>query len=254
MNSYKEIPWLTYRNDIIDFLNLGKDRNPVYGLLEVDITKVSHIFSEREKQGNKSNSIITYLLWCFGQAVKSHPEIQAIKKGDKLILFDDVDIAMMVEKSLREEKKIPVPHIFRSVQNKSYHEINDELQNVKNRGFNEVRKRKKSPIFSALPNFMRLFILRRLLKSPVKSKEAFGTVALTSLGMVMDNRRFWPIPIGPYPCTIASGGTYTKRETDGEKIMLCLTFCIDHNLTDGAPGTRFSKTLINLLESGEGLS
>ena len=46
MNSYKEIPWLSYRNDIIDFLNLGKDRNPVYGLLEADITKVSNIFSE----------------------------------------------------------------------------------------------------------------------------------------------------------------------------------------------------------------
>ena len=96
-------------------------------------------------------------------------------------------------------------------------------------------------------------LLKKILGDPIRAKEALGTVALTSLGMILKNRRFWPVPIGPYPCTIASGATYTKKETDGEKIVWCLTISIDHNLIDGAPGTRFAQTFIDLMESAEGL-
>src|SRR5437762_7142025 len=49
------------------------------------------MFKERNRSGNKNNSLTAYLLWCYGQAVKKHPEVQAFKAGAKLVLFQDVD-------------------------------------------------------------------------------------------------------------------------------------------------------------------
>ena len=253
MNTYKEIPWPVYRNDIIDFLNLRKDKNHANALFEVDITKITKIISERRLKESTTMAMIAYLLWCYGQAIIKHPEIQGFKKGKKLILFDDVDISMIFEKTLPDGRKVPVPYIFRSVQQKSFDEINAELNSLKDKDLSELNKRKKSPLFRALPSFIRIFILKILLRDPMRSKQLLGTVAFTTLGMTVRNRKFWPVPIGPYPCSIASGASYRKKGANGEETIWCLAISFDHNVNDGAPAVRFGQTLINLLESGEGL-
>jgi pyruvate/2-oxoglutarate dehydrogenase complex dihydrolipoamide acyltransferase (E2) component len=253
VNSYKEIEWPAYRSDIIDFLNLRKDQNHASAIFEVNITKASEIISGLSKHGSITNAMIAYLLWCYGQAVKKHPEMQATKKGKKLILFDDVDVTMIFEKSLPDGKKVPVPYIFRSVQNKTYTDLNTELTGLKDKDLSELSKRKKSAFFRALPEFARLLILKTLLQDPTRRKEALGTVALTTLGMTVRNRKFWPVPIGPYPCMISSGASYRRPGAGGEETVWCLTITFDHNLNDGAPAVRFGQSLITLLESGEGL-
>lgn len=250
MNTYKELPWHPIRNDVKDFLDLSRDRNIIYAMSEIDITKIHNIFEERKKTGNEANSLVTYLLWCYGQAIKKHPEIHAMKIGKKVILFDNVDIAMMIEKDLPNGKKLPFPYIFRGVQNKSYAELNTELRKVKEQNLETLVKKKKSLIIRWLPRFLRMYLIKKRLKSnPLIAKEVLGTVAMTSLGMVLKDRRFWPIPLGPFPCILGSGATFT----DGEKKFLCITIGLDHNLIDGAPGARFGQTLIDLMESAEGL-
>ncbi len=250
MDLYKEKPWHSYRDGIVDFLNLRKSGNPAHASFEVDFTRATNIISERRKQGDKSNSTIAYLLWSFAQSVKQHPNMQGIKKNKKIILFDDVDIAMMFEKELPDGEKVPVPYIFRAMQNKSYTDICKELVNVKNKDISEFNRKKKSTLFKGLPGFMRVFILKSIIKDPLKRKTALGTVAYSTLGFSIRNRKFWPVPIGPYPCAIGSGSTYTE----GEKIKWCLTISFDHDMNDGAPVVRFGQTFINLMESGEGLN
>ncbi len=252
MDSYTEKPWLSYRNDIIDFLNLRKDQNPACAIFEADITKATQIIT-KHKDRNPSNSTLAYLLWCYAQAIKKHPEMQAIKKGKKLILFDDVDITMIFEKTLPNGEKAPVPHIFRSVQNKSYADIKAEILSLKDKDLSEINKRKKSRFFKVLPAFLRMSILKMALKDPVRRKQALGTVAFTTLGLTVRNRKFWPVPIGPYPCSIAAGSSVIDKGIQGDKNIWCLTISFDHNMNDGAPAVRFGQTFINLLESGEGL-
>jgi pyruvate/2-oxoglutarate dehydrogenase complex dihydrolipoamide acyltransferase (E2) component len=248
MNSFKEIPWLKHRDDVVDFLDLAHDRNFVTANSEADITKISKLFKERKQRGIKSNSITAYLLWCYGQAIRQHPVIHAIKFRNNLILFDDVDIALVIEKE-HEGQKVTYPYIFRSVQDKTFEDLNAELNRARNFDFAEIKKSKKSLIIKSLPKMLRMYILKRLLKDPVKAKMVLGTAALTCLGMVAANRRFWPVPYGPYPLVVATGGHYD----DGEKKFLCLSFSVDHNIIDGAPVARFGKTLIGLIESGSGI-
>lgn len=254
MNSYTEAKWLSYRNNIIDFLNLRKNKNHIHGMFEIDITKVSKIISERKINENRSNAKIAYLLWCYGQAIRRHPEIQGIKNGKKIILFNDVDIAMTFEIPILEMIKVPVIYIFRSVQHKTYKEIIDELVSLKNKDLFKLNKTMNNSFFRALPGSLRVFIRKTLLRDHIRFKNELGTVAYTSLGQTLRNRKFWPIPIGPYPCLIASGSTYIRSDPDGEKIIWCITISVDHNIIDGAPAVRFSQTFINLLESAEGLN
>jgi pyruvate/2-oxoglutarate dehydrogenase complex dihydrolipoamide acyltransferase (E2) component len=196
------------------------------------------------------SSIMPYMLWCIGQATKEHPEMHAIKKNNKLIIFEDVDISMMIEKTTNAENKMPVPYIFRGVQNKSYEEIRKELKEAKEKDFKELSKRrKKSKIYKMLPAFVRLFILKKILSDPFRGKNALGTIALTSLGKFVKNRKFWPIPISPYPCSIATGSIFSEESKGIEKKTLCLTIIVDHNIIDGGPAARFSQTLIDYLEN-----
>jgi len=255
---YKVKEWPSYRNDIIDFLSLSKDRNPIVGIFELDITKASAIFDEQQdEQKNEPNSIMAYLLWCIGQAIKAHPEVQAMKKGNEIILFDDVDISMMIEKDTgvkNGNQKMPVPYIFRKVQSKSYKEVNQELQDAKSKDFKTLNKRrKKSKLYKKLPRFIRLAILKKALSDPFKSKKALGTTALTSLGMFVKNRKFYPIPIVPYSCGVAAGSIYSTKEGEQIKKNMCITVTVDHNIVDGGPASRFTQTLFDIVEKAEGL-
>jgi pyruvate/2-oxoglutarate dehydrogenase complex dihydrolipoamide acyltransferase (E2) component len=251
---YSERIWPTYRNDILDFLELGKSRNPVYALVEADITRASRILAERRDRGVRGNSTVGYLLWCIGRAVRKHPEIHAIRRGRKLILFDDVDIALMVEKTLPGGERVPIHTIFRAVQKMPYSQIAAQLRSIKEKDFSELMIWERTRAFlRTLPAFLRVAILKLFFLSPRRTKRSLGTVALTSVGMILRDRRFWPIPIGPYPCLIASGAAYTASGSDGERTMLCLTIGVDHNLIDGAVGARFVQTLVELLEGATGL-
>jgi pyruvate/2-oxoglutarate dehydrogenase complex dihydrolipoamide acyltransferase (E2) component len=77
-----------------------------------------------------------------------------------------------------------------------------------------------------------------------------GTVAFTTLGMTIRNRKFWAVPIGPYGCMLAAGSAFTNSE---KRMGWCLTLNLDHVINDGAPAVRFGRTFIQLVETAEGL-
>lgn len=253
MNSYAVKPWLQYRNIISDFLNLHPDRNMVHANFEVDISKMSGLIAERKARVHTNLCHLAYLLWCYAQAVKQHPEMQGMKYKNKLFVFDDVDISMIFEKTTPEGQKVPVPYIFRGSQNKTYDELLLELVSINSKTLGEMYLRKKSSFYKMLPQFLRLFILRRALSHPLKWKEALGTVAFTTLGMTIRNRKFWPVPIGPYGCMMAAGSAFSHKDERGRREGWCLTFCFDHDINDGAPAIRFGRTFIQLMESAGGL-
>jgi pyruvate/2-oxoglutarate dehydrogenase complex dihydrolipoamide acyltransferase (E2) component len=253
MEKYNTIPWTQIRNDTQDFLDLAKGRNFVQGISEVDITALYSKFKDRKKKGIKNNSLTVYILWCYGQAIKKRPELQGIRQKNELVIFEDVDIAMMFEKTMPNGKKQPFPYIFRGVQNKSFDQLSEEMLKIKNLDLTTIRKQKKSLIIRWFPKKLRMFVLRKRLENAKQSKEVLGTVALTSLSMIMGNRIFYPLPLGPYPCTLAMGGVYNKPSVNGERKVLCLSICIDHDISDGAPVARFGNDLIALIENSSEL-
>ncbi|HEY8401189.1 MAG TPA: 2-oxo acid dehydrogenase subunit E2, partial [Cytophagaceae bacterium] len=215
------------------------------------------VIANQQKKDRKAYSLIAYLLWCFGKVIGEHKDLHAMRQGKKIVMFDEVDINVMLEKTLPGGIKIPVAYIVRSVNKKSYIEIHDELREAMKKDLSDNKIVKARRKIATYPGFIRKLIWRRIEKNPVLHKKHRGTAAFTAVGMFTGNRAFWASPDSPFPCTIAAGSMYDKVVyVDGElskRNMWCLTLIVNHDIVDGAPATRFGDRFCSLIESGEGL-
>ena len=127
---------------------LGRRRHIVHGLIEVDVTKVRNFIKEHKSKTGESLSFTAYVILCLSKAIEKHPHMHAYRNWrNQLVIFEDVHINSMVEIE-RDGKKIPIPHIFKAVNRKSY----DDLHN-------EIRSTKKNPRRTAESNFMEWFLV-----------------------------------------------------------------------------------------------
>jgi pyruvate/2-oxoglutarate dehydrogenase complex dihydrolipoamide acyltransferase (E2) component len=84
-----------------------------------------------------------------------------------------------------------------------------------------------------------------------------GTVGITSVGMFAKCHGGWGFAPIMYGLGLIVGGT-ARKQTEVEKRIelreiLNLTVMFDHDVIDGAPATRFTHRLVELIESGYGL-
>lgn len=255
-SSYQEKDWPPLRNLIVDFLSSSARQHNISGFFEVDITSIKEKIAVQQKEDRKAYSFVAYLLWCYGQTVDLNKEIHAFRKGKKLVLFDDVDINFVLEKRKKDGSKIPVAYILRAANKKTFIEINDEIRLAQKSDLvnNEIVKKRHQ--LSKYPRWIRQYFWRKIEKNPLLHKKHRGTVGLTTLNMMSSNRPFWAHPITPMPCTIAIGGIFNKpKYINGvleERKIMCATITVNHDITDGAPATRFGEAFCQMVESPEG--
>jgi hypothetical protein len=172
----------------------------------------------------------------------------------QLILFDDVDVNTMIEIEV-EGRKIPLPHIFRAVNKRTYREINHEMQTARTEGgrgeTGTVMRR-----FALLPRFVRAPFYWLTTSNPHREKEFAGTVLMTAVGMFGEGGG-WGIPLVSHTLNVTLGGIAEKPGVVQDRIeireYLSLTLSFDHDIIDGAPAARFAERLKGLIESGYGL-
>jgi len=185
-----------------------------------------------------------------------------LKKGKKkLYRFDDVDISITVEKTIKGEK-VPLPVIIRKTNEKTVEEITREIRDAQAEAVDEdillgVKKEEKfKRIFTSLPKFIRNITYWRFGRNPLLLKDFAGTISLTSVGMFGDLTG-WAIPIGVQPLMFSLGAITKKPSVIEDKIeireILHTTILFDHDIIDGAPAARFSAKLKVLIEEGFGL-
>ncbi|MBD3350219.1 MAG: hypothetical protein GF364_01915 [Candidatus Lokiarchaeota archaeon] len=264
-NSFEMIPFSKMRQVVVDVLYHAKRRHTVWGLFEVDVTETRKILAEYKKKHEKSITLTAWMIFVISHALGKYPRMQAIRKGrNKLIIFDDVDINLIVERTIKN-KKIPTSYVLRAANRKSLAEINEELYEVKNvKGDNMALETKKSSAgklntIANLPGFIRRLIFGYILRRPKLKKKFYGTVGITSVGMFgQGTHGGWPVQITPHNISFALGALGRKPGIIGDKIAireyLCITVAVDHDLIDGGPGTRFLKKLHTMLESSYGLN
>ena len=86
-----------------------------------------------------------------------------------------------------------------------------------------------------------------------------GTVGITSVGMFSEGHGGWGLALAamPYSLSLVVGGIAWKPAVVAGRIepreILNLTVMFDHDLIDGAPATRFTHRLVELIQSGYGL-
>lgn len=99
--TYEEREFPTFRNPTVDTLDQGHKKHHVPFLFEVDVTEGRKYLHELRARTGEAISFTGWVMSCIGKAVSNHKFIHALRKGGRrLILFDDVDISVVVESSV----------------------------------------------------------------------------------------------------------------------------------------------------------
>jgi pyruvate/2-oxoglutarate dehydrogenase complex dihydrolipoamide acyltransferase (E2) component len=247
----------------LNALHLSGPTNWMYGLLEVDVTVPRQFIAEHKARTGKTLSFTGFLVYCLARAVDENKEVQAYLKGRKqIVIFDDVNVGVMVEHKDGERTAL-MGHIVQAANRKTYQEIHQE-----------IRSAQSAPVPSSrgMPTWFRSAMLlpwplSRLVKAlmafatrrdPTIRVAASGTVFVTAVGMFGKGHSGWGIATTPHSLGLVVGSIAWKPAVIEGRIeprqILNLTVLFDHDVVDGAPATRFTRRLVELIESGSGLA
>ncbi|UYP44514.1 hypothetical protein NEF87_000799 [Candidatus Lokiarchaeum ossiferum] len=255
--SYTTIPWPKIRTFVTDYLEMGMKKHNVHGYGEINVTVPKSIIKTIYAETNEKISFTAYFVHSLAKAVGEHKMMHAMKRKNKLVIFDDVDVVTIIERDING-MKYPQSHIIRKADKKTLREINDEIRSVQQNpspqnGFKKLDK------FVQLPRFIRRMLWRYLMNHPKKQKESMGTVGVSSIGM-FSRQKGWGIPIALPTLSFTLGGIYQKKFSSRDskhnsqfENQLCYTMTVDHDIIDGAPAARFVTRLSNIIEDAESL-
>jgi pyruvate/2-oxoglutarate dehydrogenase complex dihydrolipoamide acyltransferase (E2) component len=269
IGSFDEHTFPRFRTATIDTLDWGRKRHHIPMMLEVDVTAARDALRTQKAQTGEAISFTGWIIKCLAQAVGEYPHIHAVRKGRrKLILFRDVDVAIVVERTVSTggaSKTLPMPYVIRKANEKSLAAIHAEIRSAQQApiaaGATQVGAAQAAwmlRLFNMLPKPARdLIVWRRLQRDPFFMKRMMGSVSVTAIGMVGHGGIGWGIPVGIHPLLVAVGGISPRPIMVGDRLAmrehLGLTVLFDHDVTDGAPVARFIGRLQELMESGYGL-
>ena len=252
---YKIEPIPRMRRFVFDAGQMGRRRHIIHGLIEVDVTLAREALRVHKAATGEALSFTAYVIACLGRALELNEHLYAHRDWrNRLIIFDEVTVTAMIETEVRG-KKIPLPHIFKAINKKSFREIHTEM-----------RASQKAPAASSegrfmrwityLPGFLRRGFFQVVIKFPTLLPEISSSVLVTAVGMFGEGGG-WGIPMSNYTLGVTVGGIVKKPGVVGDQIAireyLDLTLSIDHDIVDGAPAARFTSQFKSLIESGYGL-
>ena len=235
----------------------------MYGLLEVDVTIARQFIEERRARTGEQMSFTAYLTFCLARAVDENKEVQAYFKGHKqLIVFDDVDVGLMIEHKIGDRPAL-MGHTIQGANHKTYMQIHQEIRSVQS---------KPAPASRGMPSWLqRAFLLppplsgwfgalfdMAMRRDPTIFTSMAGTVGITAVGMCGEGQGGWGLAPLTHGLNLIVGGISRKPAVIEDRIepreILNLTVLFDHDIIDGAPAARFTRRLVELIESGYGLA
>lgn len=256
---YQELEFPLYRRLVIDLGDQAKKKSTIYGLVEFDITETIKKIRQQRIKTKSPLSLTAYIIFCIGKAVEANKQIHGyLSRKNKLICFDDVDCCLPIEINLNDHL-FPFIHILRSINKRSYQDIEQEIRYAKEAGIKNPEYQKQQNImrwFLRLPSFMRKLFYGQIIRDPQRFKKHMGTIAVTAVGMFGAGSG-WGLGLLNHTLEIVIGGNSQKPHYIKGKIekreFLSITIVVDHDVVDGAPGARFAKDLKDLVEKGYGL-
>jgi hypothetical protein len=265
--AYDIVPFPPLQHQMTDWLELNRRRHTMYGLIEVDVTDARRAIRAYRVRNDTPLSLTAFIIYCLARAVDEDKTMQAYRRGRRqLALFPDVDVGIMVERELNGAK-IPVPHIIREANAKSLDQIQQDIRTAQQENPAAVAvsslPRWLQPLlvrglsaWLMLPAALRRLVWTWMIRDPDRRTRLTGTVGVTAVGMFGCGTG-WGIAPMEHTLALVVGGLARKPGMVGARIeareYLCLTLALDHDLINGAPAARFTRRLIQLIESGAGL-
>ena len=254
-DGYTIVRFSRMRSIVRTIARLARHKYIMRGLVEIDVTRARQSLREHKARTGESLSFTAFLAACVGHTVEMNKRVHAYRNWrHQLVLFDDVDINIQVERD-RQGQKFSLPYIVRGANRKTVRAIHEEIRAAQARpvGGREV---KAATWVTLLPSFVQQMLFWVASKSPHLLTQNIGTVELNSIGM-FGNRGGWGIHVPFHTLSIVVGGIARKPGVVDERIeireYLYMTINFDHDMIDGAPAARFTQQLIDLIESGYGL-
>jgi pyruvate/2-oxoglutarate dehydrogenase complex dihydrolipoamide acyltransferase (E2) component len=246
----------------LNILDLPRPTHPMYGLLEVDVTLIRKFIAEHKADTGETLSFTGFLAYCLARAVEEHKAVQAYRKGHRqLAMFDEVDVGLMIERQIGE-KQVLSGYVIQDASHKTYRQIHDEIRSAQ---FTPIDPNEEIPRWF-LTVMLLPWPLSRLVKTilgwitrrnPTIPVSMTGTVGITAVGMFGRGHSGWGFEVTRHSLDLVVGSTSWKPAVVDGKIepreILDLTVVFDHDVIDGAPAARFTKHLVELIESGYGL-
>lgn len=268
-NNFEEIKIPATRKAVVDVLDQGLKRHYTPAFIEIDVSKARQLLKERKRTDAERTSFLSWVVKCVASSVESNKKVHALRhKKNKLILFDDVDISVVIERKNPdvEKESIMLPYIVRNANSKAISEIFSEIYSAQNEiitgddvNLGAEKRTEESKIFLSLPKFLRNILFWNKLKTDAfLVKKKIGTVLVSSVGMFLkDNDYFWGISRSIHPLSVLITGLIKKPTVIDDKIVirefLCATIGFQHDVIDGAPFTRYISNLKRRMENAEGL-
>jgi len=259
MSTYRIQKFPDTRIASIDVCEIGKRRHHVTGLIELDVTDARKKIREYNQGHSAKISFTAWLVSVISTSVKKYETSASYLVGkNRLIIFDDINVSLVVEKDVKGTK-VPVPMIIEKAHEVSIESIAKQIAEAKNTEFTDKdivlqkKSRRYEKIYYFLPGFLRRYFWKFMLKHPKLAFHKMGNVAFTSVGMI-GNVKGWFIPVSVHPVCFGIGSVIKKPAVFNDKIeireILNMSVLIDHDVIDGAPMTRFIGDLSKNIENG----
>ncbi|HOZ91236.1 MAG: 2-oxo acid dehydrogenase subunit E2 [Bacteroidia bacterium] len=242
-----------------DIFDIGLRKHHINAILEFDVTESRAQLHELRKNG----TVISFNAWLIkviGTVLKKHPEAASyIYSRKRLIMFNDINVSLIVEKEIGNSK-VPIPIVIEKTNEKSAYDITIEIENAKSQKLdidNIVLKSRANTfqtLYYHLPGFFRKLFWRILLRNPKLAFKTMGNVAVTSIGMI-GRINGWFIHKSVHPISFGIASIIKKPIVIENKIeireILNMTILVDHDIIDGAPMVRLLNDLTNYIETGK---
>lgn len=259
MTKYKIKKFPDSRITSIDVCEIGNRRHHVTGMVEFDVTESRKKIREYNKSNNNKISFTAWMISVIACTIKKYETSNAYLIGkNKLIIFEDVNVSIVVEKNLNGTK-VPIPLIIEKANKVSIDFITMQISEAKNKEFTDKdivlqkKSRQLERTYFILPGFLRRYFWRILLKHPKLAFRKMGNVAFTSIGM-MGKVNGWFIPISVHPICFGLSSIIKKPSVVDDRIeireILNMSILLDHDVIDGAPMARFISDLSKNIENG----
>lgn len=258
--AYKTVEFPRTRLATFDIGAISRGKHYVTALLELDVTEARRKLREKKRAGAKV-SFTGWLLQAIAATVARNRAAAAFRVGRrKLMIFNDVDVSLIVEKEVNGQR-VPLPLLIRRAEQKTAEEITAEIDRAKasgpdgeqmvlERGMTLAEK-----LYYYLPGAVRRLAWRCLMRRPRCLFKKMGSVVVTAVGM-MGQVNGWFVQTSAHPLSFGIGSILKKPVARGNEVgiaeMLHLTVLVDHDAVDGAPMARFIAALSEAVESGAG--
>ncbi|MDT4899120.1 MAG: hypothetical protein QOJ78_50 [Pseudonocardiales bacterium] len=243
-------PFPPSRRLVTAAVRAGRRIVPMHGLFEVDITTARNLLA----QVQPPLSLTAFVVASLGRAAAAHPQVHAYRDWrGRLVEHRHVDVQTVVEVPTKQGP-FGLVHIVRDADIRSVAEITAELRAVKTDHDNTTSGQLLDTLAPTLGRIPGLY--RAMFAGMGRSRRvhlASGTVQVTAVGMFADGGGFAIAPPTLASLVVVVGGLSRRPWVIDDRVevrdVLDLTVCVDHNVVDGAPATRFGADLRRILHT-----